>query len=72
MTTSKELKVSSKMRKSIERLEKKHGELIKCYGTESDPRNVYNDKFYCYCELADKYLKNFKMTVCHDGTIHNC
>ena len=72
MKTTTALKVSSKMRKSIERLEKKHGELVKSYGTESDSRNVHNEKFYCYCELTDKYFKNFKMTVCYDGTIHNC
>lgn len=68
MTT---LKVSSKMRKSIERLEKMNGELIKSYGTESNPSCIENDKFYCYCELTDKLDSSFNKTVAFDGTISN-
>lgn len=68
MTT---LKVSAKMRKSIERLENKHGELIKSYGTEYDSRNIDNDKFYCYCELTCPIIKSLKFTVSNDGTISN-
>ena len=68
----KNLKVSSKMRKSIERLEKKFGELEKTFGSELDSINIENDKFYCFCTLRCDILKSLAFTVSVDGSVHNC
>ena len=62
-------KVSSKMRKSIEKLEMEYGTLQKKFGSE-EPHNEYNPAFYCYCDLSSRILKGFTRTVLHNGEIH--
>lgn len=73
MKTSTELKANSKMRKSIERLEKKYGTTLnKDFGIESNEQLRVGRGFYDYCELTCNTCENYKRTVSHDGVISNC
>lgn len=64
------LKVSNKMRKAIEKLEKKYGQLNKRFFIEMDER-VRVGRGYCDgCQLTDDIIKSRNIVVAHDGTIY--
>lgn len=70
------LKISSKMKKSIEKLEKQYGKLNKQYGKlnkrffiERDERVRVGNGFYDGCQLTDDIIKSRNIVVAHDGTI---
>lgn len=65
----KNLKVSSKMKTSIEKIEKKYGKLTKSFGTETHECNIENKNYYCYCDLSCSILRSLRFTVSFDGTI---
>lgn len=69
MKNNIELKASSKMRKSVEKMERKFGKLQKNYGVEPIESNRVGRGFYDYCQLTSDILKSFNVTVAHDGTI---
>ena len=64
------LKVSSKMRKAIEKLEKKYGKLNKRFLVEMDERVRVGHGFYDGCQLTDDIIQNRNIIVAHDGTIN--
>lgn len=63
------LKASSKMRRSIEGLTKKYGELNITYGVEPIESNRIGRGFYdyaeCYCQILQK-----NWTINHEGEIY--
>lgn len=61
------LKISSKMKKSIEKLEKQYGKLNKRFFIERDER--VGNGFYDGCQLTDDIIKSRNIIVAHDGTI---
>lgn len=63
------LKVSYKMRKAIEKLEKKYGKLNKRFFVERDERERVGRGFYDGCELTDDIIQSRNIGVSHDGTI---
>ena len=60
------LKISSKMKKSIEKLEKQYGKLNKRFFIE---RVRVGNGFYDGCQLTDDIIKSRNIIVAHDGTI---
>ena len=65
----KGLKVSSKMKKSIEKLEKKYGSLNKRFFVERLECNRVGNGFYDGCQLTDDLIQSRNIMVAHDGTI---
>ena len=63
------LKSSYKMRKEIERMEKKYGKLNKRFFVEHYECNRVGRGFYDGCQLTDNILQNLNIIVAHDGTI---
>ena len=63
------LKISSKMKKAIEKLEKKYGKLNKRYFIERDERVRVGNGIYDGCQLTDDIIKSRNIVVAHDGTI---
>ena len=63
------LKISSKMKKSIEKLEKQYGKLNKRFFIERDERVRDGKGFYDGCQLTDDIIKRRNIVVAHDGTI---
>ena len=63
------LKASYKMRKAIERLEKKYGALNKRFFIEHDEYNRVGKGFYDGCQLTDDIIQSRNIMVAHDGTI---
>ena len=63
------LKISSKMKKSIEKLEKQYGKLNKRFFIERDERVRVGNGFYDGCQLTDDIIKSRNIIVAHDGTI---
>ena len=63
------LKVSSKMKKTIDKLEKKFGKLNKRFFIERDERVRVGKGFYDGCQLTDDIIKTRNIIVAHDGTI---
>jgi len=64
----KPLKVSVKMAKAIEKLERKYGSLDKTFGSETIP---YKEGYYCYCTLRSSVLKGLAYTVNYNGETFN-
>lgn len=64
------LKVSSKMRKAIEKLEKKYGQLNKRFFVEMDERERVGRGFYDGSQLTDDIIQSRNIFVAHDGTIN--
>ena len=64
------MKVSSKMRKAIEKLEKKYGKLNKRFFVETDERVSAGHGFYDGCQLTDDIIQSRNFIVAHDGTIN--
>lgn len=60
------------MLKSIEKLEKRFGELEKKFGVEFDECNRRGAGFYDYCELSQPKWFGGKVVaiVAHDGSIN--
>lgn len=63
------MKASYKMRKAIERYEKKVGPMMKEYGIESIESNRRGDGFYDYCLLWAKGFPTLTRIVNHEGEI---
>ena len=63
------MKASYKMRKAIERYEKKVGEMDKTYFVESIPENRVGNGFYDGCQLSSKICPALNRIVNHDGEI---
>lgn len=63
------LKVSAKMRKAIEKLERKHGSLNKRFFVERNECVRVGRGFYDGCRLTDPIIKSLDFVVSHDGTI---
>ena len=63
------LKISIKMKKSIEKLEKQYGKLNKRFFIERDERVRVGKGFYDGCQLTDDIIKSRNIVVSHDGTI---
>lgn len=63
------LKISSKMKKAIEKLEKQYGKLNKRFFIERDERVRVGNGFYDGCQLTDDIIKSRNIVVAHDGTI---
>ena len=63
------LKVSSKMKKAIKKLEEKFGKLNKRFFIERDERVRVGKGFYDGCQLTDEIIKSRNIVVAHDGTI---
>ena len=63
------LKISRKMKKSIEKLEKQYGKLNKRFFIERDERVRVGNGFYDGCQLTDDIIKSRNIVVAHDGTI---
>jgi hypothetical protein len=68
MKSNKELKVPYKMRKAIERLVKKYGELHTSYHIETIAENRHNVNYYDYCDITMDYI-SLKYRVAYDGTV---
>lgn len=64
----KELKVSAKMQKAIEKVEKKYGEMEKRFFVEAIPSNRVGRGFYDGCELHCPILGR-TVIVNHNGEI---
>lgn len=62
------MKASKKMQRTIERIEKKYGELNKMYGVEHSESVRVGRGFYDYCDLTCNILKNLHIVVAHDGS----
>lgn len=62
------LKVSYKMRNTIERMFKIYGAMNKHYFIERMECNRVGRGFYDGCELTDDVIKGRKIIVAHDGT----
>lgn len=76
MKENTEMKVSYKMRKSIERIEKKFPYLAteeakkrRRYGVEYLESNRVGRGFYDYCLIIDQYAGGERFAVGHNGTI---
>lgn len=63
------LKASYKMRKAIEKLEKKFGKMNKRYFIERNESVRTGHGFYDGCQLTDTIIKGRNIIVAHDGTI---
>ena len=63
------LKISSKMKKSIEKLEKQHGKLNKRFLIEREERVRVGKGLYDGCKIKDDIIKSRNIVVAHDGTI---
>lgn len=63
------LKVSYKMKKAIEKLEKKYGKLNKRFFVEMDESVRVGRGFYDGCQLTDDIIQSRNIFVAHDGTI---
>lgn len=63
------LKVSSKMRKGIEKLERKFGKLNKRFFIERNEGERVGRGFYDGCRLTFTFIKSLDFVVAHDGTI---
>ena len=64
------MKASYKMRKAIERYEKKvGGKMDKTYFVESIPCNRVGKEFYDGCQLSSKVCPSLNKIVSHDGEI---
>jgi hypothetical protein len=68
MKSNEELKVSYKMRKAIERLVKKYGELHTSYRIEDIAENRHNVNYYDYCDITMDFVF-LKCRVAYDGTV---
>ena len=64
-----DLKASYKMRKAIEKLEKKYGKLNKRFFVEMDERVRVGHGFYDGCHLTDDIIQSRNIFVAHDGRI---
>ena len=64
------LKISSKMKKAIVKLEKKYGKMNKRFFVEKDERVRVGHGFYDGCQLTDDIIKSRNIIVAHDGTIN--
>lgn len=65
------MKASYKMRKAIERYEKKAGPMQKDFFVESDPMNRVGRGFYDGCVLYSPGFPTLTRTVNHQGEIFN-
>lgn len=65
----KDLKVSSKMKKAIERLEKKYGAMNKRFFVERDENVRVSNGYYDGCQLTDEIIQSRNIMVAHDGTV---
>lgn len=63
------LKISRKMKKAIEKIEKKYGKLNKRFFIERDERVRSGNGFYDGCQLTDDIIKSRNIVIAHDGTI---
>lgn len=63
------LKVSYKMRKAIEKLERKFGKLNKRFFVERNECVRVGRGFYDGCRLTFTFIKSLDFVVAHDGTI---
>lgn len=63
------LKVSAKMRKAIEKLERKFGKLNKRFFVERNEGVRVGRGFYDGCRLTFTFIKSLDFVVAHDGTI---
>lgn len=63
------LKASYKMRKAIEKLERKHGSLNKRFFVERNECVRVGRGFYDGCRLTFTFIKSLVFVVAHDGTI---
>lgn len=63
------LKISRKMKKAIEKIEKKYGKLNKRFFIERDKRVISGNGFYDGCQLTDDIIKSRNIVIAHDGTI---
>lgn len=63
------LKVSTKMRKAIEKLERKFGKLNKRFFVERNEGVRVGRGFYDGCRLTFTFIKSLDFVVAHDGTI---
>lgn len=63
------LKVSAKMRKGIEKLERKFGKLNKRFFVERNEGERVGRGFYDGCRLTFTFIKSLDFVVAHDGTI---
>lgn len=63
------LKVSSKMRKAIAKLERKFGKLNKRFFVERNKGERVGRGFYDGCRLTFTFIKSLVFVVAHDGTI---
>ncbi len=64
------LKISSKMKEAIEKLEKQYGKLSKSFFIERNERARVGGGFYDGCHLVDVISKSRNFVVAHDGTIY--
>ena len=63
------LKISSKMKKSIVKLEKKYGKMNKRFFVdEMNKRNGHS--FYDGCQLTDNIIQSRNIIIAHDGSIY--
>lgn len=65
----KKMKASYKMRKAIERYEKKVGKMDREFFVETTPEVRVGHGFYDGCHLTNKIAPSLNRTVNHDGEI---
>ena len=63
------LKISSKMKKAIVKLEKKYGKMNKRFFVDEMNKKVGHG-FYDGCQLTDDIIKSRNIIVAHDGTVN--
>lgn len=63
------MKASYKMRKAIERYEKKVGKMDKEFFVETTPEVRVGHGFYDGCQLSSKLFPSLNKIVSHDGQI---
>lgn len=63
------LKVSAKMRKAIEKLERKFGKLNKRFFVERNEEERVGRGFYDGCQITCPIIQSLDFVVAHDGTI---
>lgn len=69
-SSTKVLKASKKMERTIEQLEKRFGKLNRDYFVEKRDCNRNNRGFYDGCTLTCSILKGLHIVVAHDGSYY--